>query len=186
MAGDLCVRFHQAVELIGRRWSGAVIQLLMQRRLRYAELRAAIPDISDRMLSERLRELEAAGIVVRTVLPDPPVRVEYDLTEKGRALKPALNAIGEWAERWVAVSPPAAPAGADSSKTATTAAATRATPTRPTAAATATTTAARAGATPAASRTTPAAARTSASTSTAALSSSDRLRKRRAATTPSR
>ena len=106
MAGDLCGRFHQAVELIGRRWSGAVIHLLMQHRLRYAELRAAIPDISDRMLSERLRELEAAGIVVRTVLPDPPVRVEYDLTEKGRALKPAMMAIGEWAERWVSAAPP--------------------------------------------------------------------------------
>src|SRR5918994_7386821 len=119
MAGDLCVRFHQAVELIGRRWSGAVIQLLMQRRLRYAELRAAIPDISDRMLSERLRELEAAGIVVRTVLPDPPVRVEYDLTEKGRALKPALHAIGEWAERWVSAGAPA-PVSADASKAATT------------------------------------------------------------------
>jgi DNA-binding HxlR family transcriptional regulator len=134
MAGDLCVRFHQAVELIGRRWSGAVIQLLMQHRLRYAELRAAIPDISDRMLSERLRELEAAGIVVRTVLPDPPVRVEYDLTEKGRALKPALIAIGEWAERWVSAGAPAAPPiGADSNKTA----ATRATTTRPTPAASA-------------------------------------------------
>jgi DNA-binding HxlR family transcriptional regulator len=182
MAGDLCVRFHQAVELIGRRWSGAVIQLLMQRRLRYAELRAAIPDISDRMLSERLRELEAAGIVVRTVLPDPPVRVEYDLTEKGRALKPALNAIGEWAERWVSACPPAAPAGADSGKTA---AATRVTTTRPTAAATPTS-AARAAVTPASSRTAPAPARGSAAPSATALSSSDRLRKRRAATTPSR
>jgi DNA-binding HxlR family transcriptional regulator len=145
MAGDLCVRFHQAVELIGRRWSGAVIHLLMKNRLRYAELRAAIPDISDRMLSERLRELEAAGIVVRTVLPDPPVRVEYDLTEKGRALKPALAAIGEWAERWVSVGPTTAPAGADSSK----AAPTRASSTRPAAA---TTTASRAVPTPAASR----------------------------------
>jgi DNA-binding HxlR family transcriptional regulator len=183
MAGDLCVRFHQAVELIGRRWSGAVIQLLMQRRLRYAELRAAIPDISDRMLSERLRELEAAGIVVRTVLPDPPVRVEYDLTEKGRALKPALAAIGEWAERWVAVCPPAMPANADSSK----AAATRTTTTRPSSAATpAAATAARGAATPAASRTAPATSRGSAATSAAALSSNDRLRKRRAATTPSR
>jgi DNA-binding HxlR family transcriptional regulator len=183
MAGDLCVRFHQAVELIGRRWSGAVIQLLMQHRLRYAELRAAIPDISDRMLSERLRELEAAGIVVRTVLPDPPVRVEYDLTEKGRALKPALNAIGEWAERWVSAGAPAAPAGADASKTA----ATRATATRPTAAATATP-AARAVSTPAASasRTAPAATRAAAATSAASLSSSDRLRKRRAVTSPSR
>jgi DNA-binding HxlR family transcriptional regulator len=181
MAGDLCVRFHQAVELIGRRWSGAVIQLLMQHRLRYAELRAAIPDISDRMLSERLRELEAAGIVVRTVLPDPPVRVEYDLTEKGRALKPALNAIGEWAERWVSPGVSATPANADSSK----AAATRGTTTRPTAAAT-TTAAARAVATPAASRTAPAAPRPPAATSAAALSSSDRLRKRRPVTSSSR
>jgi DNA-binding HxlR family transcriptional regulator len=182
MAGDLCVRFHQAVELIGRRWSGAVIQLLMQRRLRYAELRAAIPDISDRMLSERLRELEAAGIVVRTVLPDPPVRVEYDLTEKGRALKPALAAIGEWAERWVPAGPGATPpnANADSSKTA----ASRAMPARPAAPATGT----RGGAAPAAaSRTaTPAATRASAAASAAALSSNDRLRKRRATTSPSR
>jgi DNA-binding HxlR family transcriptional regulator len=181
MAGDLCVRFHQAVELIGRRWSGAVIQLLMQHRLRYAELRAAIPDISDRMLSERLRELEAAGIVVRTVLPDPPVRVEYDLTEKGRALKPALNAIGEWAERWVSPGTPATPNNADSSK----AAATRGTTTRPTAAAT-TTAAARAVATPATSRTAPAAPRPPAATNAAALSSSDRLRKRRPVTSSSR
>jgi DNA-binding HxlR family transcriptional regulator len=148
MAGDLCVRFHQAVELIGRRWSGAVIQLLMQQRLRYAELRAAIPDISDRMLSERLRELEAAGIVVRTVLPDPPVRVEYDLTEKGRALQPAMNAIGAWAERWISAGPATAtPASADSPKSTTTRAAT----TRP-AATTATAARAGAGAMPATSR----------------------------------
>jgi DNA-binding HxlR family transcriptional regulator len=140
MAGDLCSRFHQAVELIGRRWSGAVIQLLMQQRLRYAELRAAIPDISDRMLSERLRELEAAGIVVRTVLPDPPVRVEYDLTEKGRALQPAMNAIGAWAERWISAGPTATPGSAESSKTTA-----RPATTRPAAAPT---TAARASATP--------------------------------------
>lgn len=169
MAGDLCVRFHQAVELIGRRWSGAVIQLLMQHRLRYAELRAAIPDISDRMLSERLRELEAAGIVVRTVLPDPPVRVEYDLTEKGRALKPALIAIGEWAERWVSVGSAATRAGADSSKTT---AASRAATTRP-------------AATPAASRTTAAPTRPSAAAATGALSSNDRLRKQRRPVTSS-
>jgi DNA-binding HxlR family transcriptional regulator len=159
MAGDLCGRFHQAVELIGRRWSGAVIHLLMKQRLRYAELRAAIPDISDRMLSERLRELEAAGIVVRTVLPDPPVRVEYDLTEKGRALKPAMTAIGEWAERWVSASPATAPAAADSSKTAPA----RVTATRPVAAAPA-----------------------SAARAAAAVPSNDRLRKRRAMTSPSR
>ena len=97
----LCARFHKAVELIGRRWSGAIIQLLLQRPSRYAELRAAIPDITDRMLSERLRELEDEQIVARTVIPETPVRVEYSLTPKGRALAPALDAIGHWAERWV-------------------------------------------------------------------------------------
>jgi DNA-binding HxlR family transcriptional regulator len=107
----LCVRFHKAVELIGGRWTGAVIQLLFNGRLRFAELRAAIPDISDRMLSERLRELESEGIVARTVIPETPVRVEYELTEKGRALEHALSAVGKWAERWVS-DPPLAEAAA--------------------------------------------------------------------------
>jgi DNA-binding HxlR family transcriptional regulator len=100
-APGLCARFHKAVELIGRRWSGAIIRMLLQRPSRYAELRAAIPDITDRMLSERLRELEDEQIVARTVIPETPVRVEYSLTPKGRALAPALDAIGHWAEKWV-------------------------------------------------------------------------------------
>jgi DNA-binding HxlR family transcriptional regulator len=97
---QLCARFHSAVELIGRRWSGALIQILLSGRRRYADLRAAVPDITDRMLSERLKELEEAGIVVRRVVPETPVRVEYELTEKGRALEDALSAIGKWAEQW--------------------------------------------------------------------------------------
>lgn len=99
---QLCARFHRAVELIGGRWTGAVIQLLLNGRMRFAELRDAIPDISDRMLSERLRELETEGIVERIVVPETPVRVEYELTEKGRALEQALASLGRWAERWVA------------------------------------------------------------------------------------
>lgn len=99
---QLCARFHRAVELIGGRWTGAVIQLLMNGRMRFAELRDAIPDISDRMLSERLRELEAEGIVDRIVVPETPVRVEYALTEKGRALEQVMTTLGKWAERWVA------------------------------------------------------------------------------------
>jgi DNA-binding HxlR family transcriptional regulator len=102
---QLCERFHRAVELIGGRWTGAVIQLLFPGRMRFAELRSAIPEISDRMLSERLRELEIEGIVARTVVPETPVRVEYELTEKGRALEQALGAVGKWAERWVTESP---------------------------------------------------------------------------------
>jgi DNA-binding HxlR family transcriptional regulator len=118
----LCARFHKAVELIGRRWSGAIIQLLLQGPSRYAELRAAIPDITDRMLSERLRELEDQQIVSRTVIPETPVRVEYSLTPKGRALAPALSAIGSWAEKWVEVEAPAAVRSASSGRSGTAAA----------------------------------------------------------------
>jgi DNA-binding HxlR family transcriptional regulator len=96
----LCAKFHRASELIGRRWTGAIIFVLLRARCRFATLRAAIPDITDRMLSERLQELEQQGIVVRTVLPETPVRVEYALTEKGRALATAFDAIAAWAEEW--------------------------------------------------------------------------------------
>jgi DNA-binding HxlR family transcriptional regulator len=96
----VCRHYHRAVELIGRRWSGAVLQVLMRGRTRYCDIRGAIPDVSDRMLSERLKELESEGIVVRIVTPDTPVRVEYELTEKGRALEQALTAIARWAEEW--------------------------------------------------------------------------------------
>jgi DNA-binding HxlR family transcriptional regulator len=100
-----CPRYHQAVELLGRRWAGAIIRVLLPRRARYNEIRATIPDISDRMLSERLRELEAEGLVARTVVPETPIRVEYELTEKGKSLEPIVLAIGEWAQRWVEKAP---------------------------------------------------------------------------------
>jgi DNA-binding HxlR family transcriptional regulator len=98
---SFCPRYHRAVELVGRRWTGAIIRVLLQGRARYHELRDAIPDISDRMLSERLRELEQEGVIERSVVPETPVRVEYDLTEKGRALEPVVRAIAKWAERWI-------------------------------------------------------------------------------------
>ena len=103
----LCARFHRAIELIGRRWTGAIICLLLGSRCRFADLRAASPAITDRMLSERLQELEREGIVERTVFPETPVRVEYALTKKGRALASAMEAVGAWAHRWV--EPEAAP-----------------------------------------------------------------------------
>src|SRR5919206_3701928 len=97
---ELCSRFHHASELIGRRWTGAIIFVLLKARCRFATLREAIPDITDRMLSERLQELEQEGIVSRTVIPEAPVRVEYSLTKKGRALVPAVDALIEWAHKW--------------------------------------------------------------------------------------
>ena len=100
-AVNLCPRFHVAVELVGGRWTGAIISRLLAGRARYHELRAAIPEISDRMLSERLRVLETEGVVTRTVVPESPVRVEYELTAKGRALEESIQAIGKWATRWI-------------------------------------------------------------------------------------
>jgi len=98
---ELCSNFHRASELIGRRWSGAIIYVLLKARCRFATLREAIPDITDRMLSDRLQELEAEGIVERTVVPSTPIRVEYSLTRKGRALSIPVNAITEWAHKWI-------------------------------------------------------------------------------------
>jgi DNA-binding HxlR family transcriptional regulator len=98
---QLCTRFHQAIELIGRRWTGAIVFLLLKSPCRFAELRDAIPDITDRMLSERLQELEREGVVQRTVVPETPVRVEYALTKKGRALAEAVEAMVEWAHKWI-------------------------------------------------------------------------------------
>src|SRR5580765_2891219 len=100
---EICPRFHRAVELIGSRWTGAVLQALLGGRARYSAVREAIPQISDRMLSERLRELEAEGLVSRIVLPSPPIRVEYELTKKGHELQASLLAIANWAERWLPV-----------------------------------------------------------------------------------
>jgi len=97
----LCAKFHRASELIGRRWTGAIIYVLLKSRCRFATLRDAIPEITDRMLSERLQELEQEGIVERTVVPMTPVRVEYSLTKKGRALASAVDAISAWADKWV-------------------------------------------------------------------------------------
>jgi DNA-binding HxlR family transcriptional regulator len=97
----VCGLFHRASELIGRRWTGAIIYVLLRGRARFAALRAAIPGITDRMLSERLQELEQEGIVAREVIPETPVRIEYSLTDKGRALATPIEAIGTWAHDWL-------------------------------------------------------------------------------------
>ena len=105
---ELCTRYHRASELIGRRWTGAIIFVLIKTRCRFATLRDAIPVITDRMLSERLQELEEEGIVERTVVPETPVRVEYALTRKGRELGAVVKAITEWAHDWIDESAPVA------------------------------------------------------------------------------
>ena len=97
-----CPRLHEAVELVGKRWSGAIIAVLLEGgAMRFSEIAQAVPALSDRLLSERMKELEARGIVERHVHADSPVRVEYELTEMGRALGPALAELKGWAHRWL-------------------------------------------------------------------------------------
>jgi DNA-binding HxlR family transcriptional regulator len=95
-----CPMFQDAVELIGRRWTGAIVRALLTGSNRFGEVLARVPGLSDRLLSERLRELEAAGIVKRTVYPEVPVRIEYELTEKGLELEAIVGAISGWADKW--------------------------------------------------------------------------------------
>jgi DNA-binding HxlR family transcriptional regulator len=96
-----CESYQTAVELLGKRWNGAIVAVLRDGTRRYSQLVAAIPGVSERLLSERLRELEAVGIVVRRVLPGPPVGVEYRLTQAGRELGPAIDAVASWGRKWV-------------------------------------------------------------------------------------
>jgi DNA-binding HxlR family transcriptional regulator len=96
----VCPDFHAAIELIGRRWTGAVLWSLSEQPLYFADLAAAIPGISDRLLSNRLRELEAEGLVERTVHTGSPPRVSYALSEAGAALQPALRGLRDWARAW--------------------------------------------------------------------------------------
>ncbi|MCH7593261.1 MAG: helix-turn-helix transcriptional regulator [Chloroflexi bacterium] len=96
-----CPHYHEAVELIGRRWSGAILRSMLSGAQRFSEIGAPIPGLSDRLLSERLKEFESAGLAERTVIPDTPVRVEYRLTDKGRSLRPVVAALTAWAEEWL-------------------------------------------------------------------------------------
>ena len=92
-----CSLYHRAIELVGKRWTGAILLVLLDGPLHFSGIRQLVPELSDRLLSERLKELEQEGIVERRVLDGAPVRVEYSLTAKGRALEPALASLKEWA-----------------------------------------------------------------------------------------
>ena len=101
-----CPRFHKAIEQIGSRWTGVIIQALANDVRRFGDLKSTIPGLGDRMLADRLKELQVDGIVERTVIPETPVRVEYRLTEKGCSLADVMAAITIWAETWVELDDP--------------------------------------------------------------------------------
>lgn len=99
---SFCPFYHHAIELIGRRWTGAILRSLYAGQCRFSDIAHGVPGLSDRLLSERLKELEHEGIVIRTVYPETPVRIEYRLTPKGRALGTVLEAVSDWAHVWLA------------------------------------------------------------------------------------
>ena len=96
-----CHHFHRAMAVYGQKWTPEVVRALLGGRARFNEIAAAIPGLSDRVLSQRLKALEGDGLVTRTVTPDRPVRVAYRLTPKGRGLGRAVGALAAWAEEWI-------------------------------------------------------------------------------------
>ena len=98
---QMCPRYEHAIQLLGKRWTGLILDSLMQGPRRFCELTATVEGLSDRVLSDRLRELEHEGVIERVVYPQIPVRVEYRLTDKGNDLKPVVEAIHHWAEQWL-------------------------------------------------------------------------------------
>ena len=97
----VCTSFHTAIELIGARWTGAILRALFTGHHQYSQIKAAVPGLSDTMLAQRLRTLAAADVVERVVTPTTPVQIEYRLTEKGTALEPVLDAVIKWSHQWV-------------------------------------------------------------------------------------
>lgn len=97
----MCPKYESAAELLGKKWTGLIVRVLMGGPKRFKDIKEQIPDMSDKMLTDRMKELESLGIVKRTVYPEMPVRIEYDLTEKGRDLEEVTNSIQHWGDKWM-------------------------------------------------------------------------------------
>lgn len=96
----MCPKFEAAFQFLGKRWTGLIIRSLLSGTKRFSDIQGILPNLSARMLTERFKELEEQGIVVRRVYPEMPVRIEYELTEKGKDLEKAMDEIQKWAEKW--------------------------------------------------------------------------------------
>ncbi len=97
----LYVYVEECYRLLGKKWMGVIVHTLMDEPKRFSEIHAYIPDLSKRMLNERMKELEENGIVIRNVIIDRPVRTEYSLTKKGTELGRSLQVVEGWAEKWL-------------------------------------------------------------------------------------
>ncbi len=101
-----CPTYNRAAQIIGSRWAGAVVRAMLGGATRFSEIRQAIDGITDRVLSKRLKDLEDEGILTRQVFAETPVRIEYHLTEKGKALARVVDAMTEWADEWLVPAKP--------------------------------------------------------------------------------
>ena len=97
---EMCPRYAAAMSILGKKWTGLILRSLMEGPRRFSEISAYVPRLSDRMLSQRLQELERTGTIERRVYSGPPIQVEYSLTAKGEALREVAEAIQRWADQW--------------------------------------------------------------------------------------
>ncbi|MCC3358161.1 winged helix-turn-helix transcriptional regulator [Bacillus sp. REN16] len=97
----LCSKVEESYHMIGKKWMGLIIHTLMEGPKRFSEIHGFIPDLSKRMLNERIKELEDCGLVLRNVITERPVRTEYSLTKKGHELGKALKTVEDWANTWL-------------------------------------------------------------------------------------
>ncbi|OUM96271.1 MAG: HxlR family transcriptional regulator [Thermobacillus sp. ZCTH02-B1] len=97
----MCPKYESAAEILGKKWTGLIIYVLLGGPKRFKEIKELIPDMSDKMLTDRMKELEALNIVKRSVYPEMPVRIEYELTPKGKALEPVIQSIQRWSHEWM-------------------------------------------------------------------------------------
>lgn len=96
----VCAEFHNTIELIGKRWTGAILAVLIRGPQRFNEILATVPGLSDRLLTERLRELEDKGIVTRKIFVERPIRIEYGLSDAGQDLDHLIKVITAWGLKW--------------------------------------------------------------------------------------
>ncbi|BBH23644.1 putative HTH-type transcriptional regulator YvaP [Paenibacillus baekrokdamisoli] len=101
----MCARFEKALEILSKRWTSMIVYQLLNGPQRFVAIEHSIPNLSGKVLSERLKELEAEGIIQRDVYPEMPVRIEYKLTEKGQGLAPLFTEIIGWANQWIELPP---------------------------------------------------------------------------------
>jgi DNA-binding HxlR family transcriptional regulator len=104
-----CPKYEEAMAVLGKRWTGLILRALFSGSTRFSAICAYVPGLSDRLLSERLKELESIGIVERRIFPETPVRIEYHLSLKGEELRPVLDAVQVWADTWIIAAETAEP-----------------------------------------------------------------------------